>query len=382
MSLLRRLLLNILDRIIARFPEPAAGAEPTLPVEIRNTLAAWRKRAAEPGHSAPKREGGGVLFHIRNFGAVQLARWRRLPRIMRLLLLGSIPPLFAYFALLTFYTGSVNGAIPETARKEGPPLLRIVFVSEWESSQAVSRLIGFFMRNTLGVEVLFKPVSVEDVAGMWRMLALGQADLCASAWLPRTHRTEAADLRREVEDLGPFLTGARMGLVVPDYVEAESIEDLRPEDFGGVVYGIDPDSRLNALTRKVLEDYGLEDFKIEQHNERLMIQALEEALEKKERVVIACWMPHWRFGEHKLKFLADPLRVFGEPEDIHMLLGKDFGARFPQIRRVLLRIRISPQQMCGLMAQMRRERSQGQAVQDWIVDNSALVSGWLRPEGE
>lgn len=378
MSLLRRLLLNILDRIIARFPEAAAGAEPTLPGEIRNTLLSWRKRITDSARPVPQREGGGLFSHIRHFAAVQLSRWRRLPRVLRLLLLGSTPPLLAYFALLTFYTGSVNGAVSQTVDKEGPPLLRIVFVNEWESSQAISRLIGFFMRNTLGVEVLFKPVSVENVPGMWQMLAQGQADMCASAWLPRTHRTEVNDLRQGVEDLGAFLSGARMGLVVPDYVEAESIEDLRPEDFGGVVYGIDPDSRLNALTRKALEDYGLETFKLEQRNERLMIRSLEEALAKKERVVIACWMPHWIFGEHKLKFLADPLRVFGEPEDIHILLTKDFGRRFPKIRQVLLRVRISPQQLSGLMAQMRRERSQGQAVQEWMTGNGPLVTGWLR----
>jgi len=48
-----------------------------------------------------------------------------------------------------------------------------------------------------------------------------------SSWLPTTHEDYFKKLGKDVEDLGPNLTGTKLGLAVPSYMEINSIEDLK-----------------------------------------------------------------------------------------------------------------------------------------------------------
>jgi ABC-type proline/glycine betaine transport system substrate-binding protein len=47
-----------------------------------------------------------------------------------------------------------------------------------------------------------------------------------TAWLPVTHGEYMKQVGDKVEDLGPNYEGARIGLVVPAYVDINSIEEL------------------------------------------------------------------------------------------------------------------------------------------------------------
>lgn len=63
---------------------------------------------------------------------------------------------------------------------------------------------------------------------MWASLESGDQDASVAAWLPITH----ADFFDEsaVDDLGANLEGEpRIGLVVPEYMDITSIEDLKAE---------------------------------------------------------------------------------------------------------------------------------------------------------
>ena len=47
-----------------------------------------------------------------------------------------------------------------------------------------------------------------------------------AAWLPGTHGDLYEQYKDELIDLGPNLEGAKIGLVVPEYMDIDSIEDL------------------------------------------------------------------------------------------------------------------------------------------------------------
>lgn len=61
---------------------------------------------------------------------------------------------------------------------------------------------------------------------MWAGIASGDADAMVAAWLPTTHQDYYAEFKDKLEDLGANLDGTKIGLVVPTYMNIDSIEDL------------------------------------------------------------------------------------------------------------------------------------------------------------
>ncbi|WP_372459162.1 glycine betaine ABC transporter substrate-binding protein [Alkalihalobacillus deserti] len=51
-------------------------------------------------------------------------------------------------------------------------------------------------------------------------------DAAVGAWLPTTHADYYAQYEGDFEDLGSNLHGTALGLVVPTYMDIDSIEDL------------------------------------------------------------------------------------------------------------------------------------------------------------
>ncbi|MBO1001448.1 glycine betaine ABC transporter substrate-binding protein [Pseudogracilibacillus auburnensis] len=95
----------------------------------------------------------------------------------------------------------------------------------WDSERASSGVVKEVMEQK-GFQVTVTPV---DVAIVFESLANGDADATLAAWLPATHKDFYEKHKDELIDLGPNLVGAKIGLVVPDYMDIDSIEDLQPK---------------------------------------------------------------------------------------------------------------------------------------------------------
>src|SRR5699024_10396493 len=101
----------------------------------------------------------------------------------------------------------------------------LVYV-EWDSEVASTNVVGHVLEN-LGFDVTLTPV---DNAVMWQAVAGGEADGMVAAWLPGTHGDLYEQYQDDLEDLGENLEGAKIGLVVPKYMDIDSIEDLEPKE--------------------------------------------------------------------------------------------------------------------------------------------------------
>ncbi|TVP87999.1 MAG: glycine/betaine ABC transporter [Alkalicoccus sp.] len=97
----------------------------------------------------------------------------------------------------------------------------LVFVA-WESEIASTNMIALVLED-LGYEVTMDPLEANF---MFQAVATGEADAMVAAWLPLTHDHLVEDYGDDMEDLGANLEGARTGLVVPEYMDIDSIEDL------------------------------------------------------------------------------------------------------------------------------------------------------------
>lgn len=92
------------------------------------------------------------------------------------------------------------------------------------------RSSGYVAKNVLeqiGYDVEVTTVS-PSVA--FKAIAQGDGDASLAPWMPATHGDFYDQYEGEFEDLGENLKGAKIGLVVPTYMDIDSIEDLKPAE--------------------------------------------------------------------------------------------------------------------------------------------------------
>lgn len=92
----------------------------------------------------------------------------------------------------------------------------------WDSEIASTNVVGKALES-IGYKV--KLIQLE-AGPMFAAVAQGDADGLVAGWLPLTHADYLNEYGDKLESLGVNLEGAKTGLVVPTYVEADSIEDL------------------------------------------------------------------------------------------------------------------------------------------------------------
>lgn len=102
--------------------------------------------------------------------------------------------------------------------------INLVYVA-WETEIASTNVIGKVLEQN-GYVVKMSQV---EVGPMFVSVANGSADAMVCAWLPSTHLEYFNTYKEDLVDLGPLLTGTKIGLVVPSYVDINSIEQLKDQ---------------------------------------------------------------------------------------------------------------------------------------------------------
>lgn len=97
-----------------------------------------------------------------------------------------------------------------------------VISTPWETEDASSHVLQAILQQH-GFVVELTPV---DPAIMFQAIATGEGDVSVAPWLPVTHQSFFEKHKDDIVDLGENLVGARIGLVVPAYMDIDSIEDL------------------------------------------------------------------------------------------------------------------------------------------------------------
>src|SRR3546814_6258812 len=94
---------------------------------------------------------------------------------------------------------------------------------------------------------------------MWSGVARGDLDASLSAWLPVTHKQYYKKFKNDVVLEGIVEKDAKIGLVVPQYVKAKSISDLKKykSNYDGVITGIDAGAGVMDKANKAIKAYDL-----------------------------------------------------------------------------------------------------------------------------
>lgn len=123
------------------------------------------------------------------------------------------------------------------------------------------------------------------------------------AWLPTTHGTLYEEYENQIDDLGANLTGVKVGLVVPSYMDVTSISDLTTQ-ANQTITGIESGAGVVSAANTTIETYSnLSNWTLSTSSTGAMTTALEQAIANKEEIVITSWSPHWMFSKYDLKYL-------------------------------------------------------------------------------
>jgi glycine betaine/proline transport system substrate-binding protein len=282
---------------------------------------------------------------------------------------------WALVALLT--VGLVAGCGTPSSKQATPTTktINIGYVN-WAEDVAVSYLWKEILEGK-GYTVNLKSL---DAAPLFVGLNKGDLDIFMDSWLPITHQAYWEKYKDNLDDYGEWYKGkAKIGLVVPSYVNIKSLDELnaKKDQFEGKIIGIDPGAGIMKATEKAVTSYGL-NYEVVQSSEAAMMTALDKAIRDKKWIAITGWSPHWMFAKYDLKYLEDPKLQYGEAEGIHTLANKEFTKNNPEVANMLKAFKLDDQKIGALESLIKEGMKPEDAAKKWIGDNKNLVDGWMK----
>lgn len=165
------------------------------------------------------------------------------------------------------------------------------------------------------------------------------------------------------DDQKPPSSNGGTGSVVGEQVQYEII-------------GIDPGAGIMEASRDALERYGLDQWKLVESSDSAMTAALKRAYDNQQPIIITGWTPHWMFSSFDLKYLDDPLQVYGGDEQIHTLVRKGLKDDHPAAYQVLDNFNWAPSDMEDVMVMIEQGSPVEDAAASWVVNNMDKVNQW------
>ena len=245
---------------------------------------------------------------------------------------------------------------------------------EWDTEVASTHVVAEVLKE-MGYEVKTTPL---DNAIMWESVAKGEVDGMVAAWLPSTHQAQYEQYKDQVENLGPNLEGAKLGIAVPSYMAVDSIADLSDE-AGKTITGIEPGAGVVAAAENTVATYdNLSDWNVATSSSGAMTVALGQAIKNKEDIVITGWSPHWLFAKYDLKYLDDPEGTMGEAESINTMVRQGLADDLPEVYEVLDKFNWTQEDMEEVMLAINDGTSAEDAAKDWVTNHPEEVAAWTK----
>ncbi|QJI33010.1 glycine betaine ABC transporter substrate-binding protein [Pseudomonas sp. ADAK13] len=265
-------------------------------------------------------------------------------------------------------------AMSSTLASADSKTLSIGYVDGWSDSVATTHVAAEVIKQKLGYDVKLQAVATGI---MWQGVATGKLDAMLSAWLPVTHGEYWSKNKDKVVDYGPNFKDAKIGLIVPEYVKAKSIEDLKTDTtFKNKIVGIDAGSGVMLKTDEAIKAYGL-DYKLQASSGAAMIAELTRAEDKQESIAVTGWVPHWMFAKWKLRFLDDPKGIYGAAETVNSIGSKGLEKKAPEVVAFLKKFQWASKDEIGeVMLAIQEGAKPEAAAKDWVAKHPERVAEW------
>lgn len=264
---------------------------------------------------------------------------------------------------------------PADAGEKGT--VKLAYVG-WADAIASTNVLAEVLRQE-GYEVELTQL---DAGVMWQSVSQGGHDAMCAAWLPTTHKEYYDRYKAKIDDLGPNLEGAGLGLVVPAYVEAESIADLKGKGatFRGRVEGIDGGAGIMKKAAETLKAYDLDgEYKLITSSDAAMVAALKGAVENKEPVIVTGWTPHFMFARWDVKYLEDPKGTMGGAETVNTVAREGLNEDMPEAYAILDNFQWKLEDISKVLNWNADDNADPVAnAKRWIQENPEKVAAWVK----
>ena len=218
-----------------------------------------------------------------------------------------------------------------------------------------------------------------EVALIFSAVASGDADLFLEVWEPITHKDYMAKFGSKVENIGVVYDNGQLGLVVPEYADVNSIEELQAhkDKFEGKITGINPGAGIMGITETVIEDYNL-DFELMPSSEAGMLAALKKAYDANEWIVVTGWKPHTKFARFDLKILEDPKGTMGSVETISAIATKGWSDKNPELATFFSNFKMNDEMLGSLMLRIEEGTgTEAESAKEWYMEHKAQIDSWF-----
>jgi len=263
----------------------------------------------------------------------------------------------------------------ESGSAEAQKTADLVYVN-WAEGVAYTHLAKVVLEDQMGYEV---EITAADVAPAYTSIAQGDMDAFMETWLPVLHKDYVEKYQDDIIDLGHVYEGTQSGLVVPDYMEIETISEINDiaDELDGRITGIDAGAGVMKTTEAIIDSYGL-DVKLMASSGPAMTAALKDAYENEEPIVVTGWRPHWMFGKWDLRFLdQDQEQVWGVG-NIHIMGRKDLREDKPELAQFLSNFFFTDADLGSLMVAIEESDEDIEDVaRQWMNDNMDVVEKWI-----
>ena len=218
-----------------------------------------------------------------------------------------------------------------------------------------------------------------DAGPIYQGVADGDIDAFLAVWIPATDPHYVDQLEDEMIKAGVNYLDARVGIVVPEYVDIDSIEEMNEhaDKFDNRIIGIDAGAGIMDATQDAIDHYDL-DLTLLDGSDAAMTASLMDAIDNEEWVAVTGWVPHWKFGRWDLKFLEDSDKIFGEAENIYSFTRQDLGADHPRVVNFMHDFRMDSEQLGEVMGWIDEGMEPEEAGRRWVEENPEIVDSWLR----
>lgn len=180
----------------------------------------------------------------------------------------------------------------------------VIAYESWSETRAFTTFVKYLLEDS-GYTV--KTILVENG---YNALLEGKADVFLERWEPNDVYAEPCDT---LLPLGNIYNKGKIGLVVPKYMDAQTIDDIEKfkKELDGKIYAVNPGSESSTGINVVTQRYNFT-LEIKGVTESEMMKIFETKYMNREPFCITGWFPHPMLDQNYLKILEDPHHAFSK----------------------------------------------------------------------
>jgi|AraplaMF_Col_mMF_1032025.scaffolds.fasta_scaffold00066_105 glycine betaine/proline transport system substrate-binding protein len=251
----------------------------------------------------------------------------------------------------------------------------------WTDNGAQNGLFSAVAKG-LGYEPKIDPLALPLIL---EALKAKQLDFFLDNWMP----SNAANVQpyldaKTIETLKPNLTGAGYGPVVPDYVAAAGVKDIKDlgankDKFDGKFYGIEPGNDGNKIIQAKIDDpnSGMAGFELVESSEQGMLAEAQKDIEKKQWVAFLAWVPHPIMNNMKLVYLTGFEKDGFGAAEISALTRPGYVTECANIGKLLTNIKFDLNMETQVMDEIAKGTEGATAGANWLKANPGVLDAWL-----